>query len=151
MHICILWLLFIMPCTAMLVLLGFAWCYFFSSFHVSELTASFLVSSWAGCNCLLFTCWLISWADSYYYCTQFEWYHEQTFTVDSTICAVGCIFFIVTYVTQLLNGMCPCSVHFQHLVNYHIYLTVRSEFFPDFICEKWWSPCNPALSSVCSV
>jgi len=66
------------------------------------------------------------------YCTQFEWYHEQTFTVDPTICAVCCVSFIVTYVTQLLNGMYPCSVHFQHIVNYHIYLTVRSEFFLDF-------------------
>jgi hypothetical protein len=85
------------------------------------------------------------------YCTQFEWYHEQIFTVNSTICAVCYISFIVTYVTQLLNGNCSCSVHFQHLVNYHIYLTVRSEFFPDFLCEKWWAPCNPAQSAVCSV
>jgi hypothetical protein len=53
-----------MSCTAVLVLLGFAWCYFLSSFHISELTASFSVSSWADYTCLLYICWLISWADS---------------------------------------------------------------------------------------
>lgn len=127
------WLLLIVSCTAVLVLLGFGLCYFFSSFRVSELTSFFLVASLADCNCLLYACWLILYADSYYllytvWMVSWADFHCWSYHLCSVLCIFHC-YVCYTVIKWHVSMQCPLPAYCElsHLPNCKI--RILSWFF----------------------